>query len=159
MAAVLTHGGREMSDPMADLMAADDAIDALPAIDVMDLYVRAKFMRAMMDHYGSHPNGFSTDGFREAEKALTDFSKDGVRSWAIKPSRRGILAGWVKREASMNRSEDFIIAVFNRLTSAEKYDREKRVRVARGWLKDHLSGSLGMPDDKVIRENLKRGGE
>lgn len=145
-----------MSDPMADLMAADDAIDDLPDIGVMDLYARTKLMRAMMDHYGSRPDGFSADAFTDAETALNDFTMDGVRSWAIKPARRGILAGWVGRAAAQNRAEDFIIELFDGLTNADDHGRDKRIAAARAKLKRHLSGSMGMPDDRVIREGLKR---
>lgn len=143
-----------MSDPMADIMSADDKIDALPEIGVMDCYVRSKLMKATMEFYSGSPSSWESDGFKNAENVLMNYNKDGVRYWAANESSRGVLSGWIGEIASDNRSEDFIVAVFDRLTN-DGWTHEKCVDVARAYLKKHLSGSLGMPDDRVIRENLK----
>lgn len=143
------------NDPMADIMSADDAIDDLPGIGVMDLYVRAKLMKATMEFYsGRGPSSWDCDGFKDAENTLMNGSKDAVRSWAANESLRGVLSGWLMDMAKDNRAEDFVIAVFNKITNND-WDRDKSVSVARDYLKDYLSGSMGMPDDRVIRENLK----
>lgn len=140
-----------MSDPMADIMSADEKIDALPEMGVMDCYVRAKLMRATMDHYSGHPTGWESDGFKRAENALTHYNKDGVRCWAGNARE---MSGWVRDAAADNRAEDFITTVFDRITNDE-WSRKKTISVARAYLKDYLRGSMGMPDDRVIRENLK----
>lgn len=140
-----------MSDPMTDIMSADEKIDALPEMGVMDLYVRAKLMMALMDRYGSRYNGFENDAFKRGETALMDCNAEGVRVWAANARE---LSGWLTDAAADNRAEDFIVAVFDRTTNSD-WDREKSVSVARDWLKDYCRGSLGMPDDRVIRENLK----
>lgn len=139
------------ADPMAEIMSADEKIDALPDIGVMDCYVRAKLMKAMMERYGSRYNGFENDDFKRAETALTKYNHEGVRAWAMSARE---LSGWIHEAAADNRAEDFTVTVFDRITNSE-WDREKSVKVARAWLKRHLSGSLGMPDDRVIRETLK----
>lgn len=138
-------------DPMADIMSADDKIDALPEIGVMDLYVRAKLMRALMDKYGSRYNGFNNEKFKDGEKALMDYNHEGVRVWAL--SSRD-MSPWIREMAAEKRSEDFTVGVFDKITN-KSWNRDRSVEAARGWLKAHLSGSLGMPDDRVIRENLK----
>ena len=141
-------------NPMSEIMSADDAIDDLPEIGVMDCYVRAKFMKALMEFYGSRPDGFSHPEFENGENALMNGGHEMVRVWAIDAGRKGIVSGWARRAAMDNRSEDFTVAVFDRITN-DDWSRNKCVRTARAYLKDYLSGSMGMPDDRVIRETLK----
>lgn len=143
-----------MSDSMAEIMAADEKVDALPEIGVMDLYVRSKFMKALMEKYGSQYNGFNNGEFKKGENALMNYNMDGVRTWAANAGTRGVLSKWAANEARDNRAEDYIVAVFNRITN-DDWSHEKTVSVARAYLKDYLKGSMGMPDDRVIRENLK----
>lgn len=138
-------------NPMTDVMQADDQIDALPEIGVMDCYVRSKLMRALMDRYRNHPDGYDADGFAEGRTALMRYSHDGVRCWALDTPAAN---DWVASAARNNRAEDFTIAVFDQITN-DDWDRDKCISVARDYLKDHLSGSLGMPDDNVIRARLK----
>lgn len=140
-----------MSDPMADIMSADEKIDALPPIGVKDLYVRSKLMEAAMEGYTHGPGSWETDGFKKAEQALTYHSHDGVRTWALNDPK---MSEWVDRVALDNRAEDFTVEVFDRITT-DGWSEDRTLAAARGWLKKKLSGSLGMPDDKVIRENLK----
>jgi len=140
-----------MSKPMDDFMAADEKIDALPTVGVKDLYVRAKLMRAAMDKYRDYPEGWDSEGYESAEHALQNFNKDGVRAHYANSSDA---SPWLQKVAVNNRAEDFIVETFDRITNNDWSD-EKTVSVARDYLKDHLSGSMGMPDDTVIRENLK----
>lgn len=140
-----------MTDPMTEIMSADDKVDALPDIGVMDLFVRSKLMKAMMEKHSGSPTGWETDSFRKGENALMNHTQDGVRTWALSEPR---LAEWVHETARENRAEDFTVTVFDRLTT-DGWSDDRTINAARGWLKRHLSGSLGMPDDRVIRENLK----
>lgn len=147
-----------MSDPMADIMEADDAVDALDDLAVKDCFVRAKLMRGMMEHHSNRPGGFCDDGFKEAENALCHFDMDGVRCWALKGARKRVLSEKVERAAVDNRAEDFVIEVAD-VFVPDDWDDDRAVAAMRGWLKKHLRGSLGMPDDRVIRERLKAWGD
>ena len=139
------------TDPMADIMSADDRIDALPAIGVKDLYVRSKLMRAAMDAYRDNPHGWDAAGFKAAKNALEHYSMDGLR--AHYASERDA-SGWLRALSCEKRSEDWTIAVFNRITN-DDMSEAKRVSIARSYLKDYLRGSMGLPDDRVIRKNLE----
>ncbi len=138
-------------DPMADVMEGDDRINALPEIGVMDCYVRAKLMRSLMDRYRNHPDGFDADGFEQGKTALMNYNHDGVRCWALETP---VASDWVASAARDNRAEDFTVTVFDQITN-DDWDRDRCIAVAREYLTDYLSGSLGMPDDAVIRERLK----
>ena len=140
---------------MTEIMSGDDAIDDLPDIGVMDCYVRSKLMRAAMDKYRNYPEGWENAEYKRIKNALMNYNKDGLRCEAsVSPA----MSGWVREIAADTRSEDFIVQVFDRITNDE-WDREKCISVARDYLKDHLSGSMGMPDDTVIRENIKNYGD
>lgn len=136
-------------DPMTAIMSADDRIDALPAFGVKDLYVRAKLMKWEMEAAPNVPDAFGTDGFKAAEQALMHQSADGVRCHYA--SKR---AGYLRDIALETRGREFILAVFDRITN-DNIPEGRKVRAGRAHLKNYLRGSLGMPDDRVIRENLK----
>lgn len=136
---------------MNDIMSADDAVDALPDMGVMDCYVRSKLMKAAMDKYRNHPNGWDAEGYKSAKNALMHYSPDGVRCHYA--SSRDA-SGWLKDVSVNNRSEDWVIAVYDAITN-DDWSREKCISVSRDYLKDYLSGSMGMPDDKVIRDTMK----
>lgn len=139
-----------MNDAMGEIMAADEKIDDLSDIGVMDCYVRAKLMKALMDKYSDWDN----PEYMKGKNALMSYNKDGVRTWAANAGMRGVVSKWAANAARDNRAEDYIIAVYDTITNDE-WGREKCIAVSRDYLKDYLSGSMGMPDDKVIRENLK----
>lgn len=141
-----------MNDPMADIMSNDDAVDSLPDIGVMDLYVRAKIMRATMEKFSDRPGQWESDGFKEMENALMHYNKDGLRAQVAGVD--SLVHPDVRRIACENRAEDFIVEMFDYMTN-DDMGRDRKIEAARGRLKKHLSGSLGMPDDRVIRENLK----
>lgn len=137
-----------------DFMKADEKIDELPDIGVMDLYVREKLMSVYMKEFRSKPEGFNHWQFKKAENTLSNMSQEGVRCWAIEEVSRGILSQWVREIGVKNRSEDFTVTCFDKITNPD-WGRDKRIRMARQKLKKDLSGSLGMPNDKVIRDRLK----
>ena len=139
---------------MNDIMQNDEKVDELSSIEVKDAYVRMKFMKTMMQYYGNRPNGFSNPNFREAENTLNNMTREGIRLWAIKMANKGIFTKQVGEIGHQNRSEDFIIKVFDRITN-DDFSDEKCVRIARKSLKKQLQGSMGMPDDRVVREYLK----
>lgn len=140
---------------MRAIMENDDAVESLTNIEVMDVYVRYTIADAMMKFYGKRRNGFDNDLFQETVSALEEKSMEGVRVASIKPARRGILHGWIARVAAENRAEDFIVEVFDRMTN-DDYTRDERVDMARKKLKKILKGSMGMPNDSVVRERLDR---
>jgi len=138
---------------MNDFMSNDAAVESLSDHEVKSAYVRAKLMKAVMQFYGDRRDGFSDPDFKAAETALNHYSDDGVRLWAIKSSRRGVLSGWIGRMAPDTRAEDFTEGAFDVMTTDDKADGWC-IDAARHHLKKWLSGSIGMPDDRVIREYI-----
>jgi len=136
-----------------DFMSNDAAVESLSDHEVKSAYVRAKLMKAVMQFYGKQQAGFSNENFKDAEYALNTLSDDGVRVWAIKEGRRGVLSGWISRMAVDTVAEDFTEGAFDVMTTDDK-DDEWCVAAARHHLKNWLSGSIGMPDDRVIREYI-----
>lgn len=141
-----------MANSMNDLMSDDESIEALSEKGVMDLYIRSKLMRAAMDKYRDHPEGWDAEGYQADEYALMNYSVDGLRMRALQDEGS---ANWLIIASSQHTEEaEWLEVVFDNITNSDWSD-EKCLSVARDYLKDYLSGSVGMPDDKVIRENLK----
>lgn len=144
------------TDPMAALMADDDGVSALSELGVKDIYVRTKLMEALCEHFTSAtvPGGWDAPLFEEGEDTLRTTSPEGVRMFVIKAANHGILSRGFADVAHQNRSEDFVLAAWDYMTKEDTPD-EKRVRIARRWLADHLRGCLGMPTDAVIRDAMR----
>lgn len=139
-------------NPMNDIMSADESIDALPDKGVRDLYVRSKMMKAAMDKYRNHPQGWDAEGYQSDEYALMNYSVDGLRMRYLQSEES---ANWLVIASSQHTEEaEWLKVVFDMITN-DDWSEEKCLNVARDYLKDYLSGSMGMPDDRVIRENLK----
>lgn len=141
-----------MANPMNDIMSADDAVDALPEKGVMDCYVRSKLMSAAMDKYRNHPQGWDAEDFQNTKYVLMNYSVDGLRMRYLQDE---FASNWLVIACSQHTEEaEWLKVVFDMITN-DDWSEEKCLNVARDYLKDCLSGSMGMPDDKVIRETLK----
>jgi hypothetical protein len=130
---------------MNDFMSNDAAVESLSDHEVKSAYVRAKLMKAVMQFYGDRRDGFSDPDFKAAETALNHYSDDGVRLWAIKSSRRGVLSGWIGRMAPDTRAEDFTEGAFDVMTTDDKAD---------GWCIDaarhHLKNGCRVPSECLM---------
>ena len=139
---------------MNDIMQNDEKVNELSEIEVKDAYVRMKLMKTMMNYYGKYQSGFSHTGFKDAENVLNNESREGVRVWVIEEARKGVLTSNAKMIAKKNRTEDFIIEFFDYISN-DDFSDDNKVEMARGLLKKRLHGSLGMPDDSVVRQYIQ----
>jgi len=148
-----TENRDESNGAMSEIMQQDEQINELPEVAVADLWVRQKLMEQVMRATtGRHPNqGRHT---REVfEDALKTYTMDGVRQF-IKDSKKTRETPVDSLAHQYDTGKGFILAVFSEFTKdgAEPED-------ARPHLKKKLRGSIGMPDDAVVREGLRRWSE
>lgn len=133
-----------------DFMGNDDGIDSLTPLEVKEAYVRAKLAETYMKLFSDRPGGFSAQPFQEAMEDLEGGCRFRLGTLLKHHGRKGYLSRNVREIAENNITEDLIIALYDLLTD-ESMDDETRVRKTRSWLKRKLDGSLGMPDDRVVR--------
>jgi len=143
-----TLGPDVMSTSMNDLMRQDESVDALPDRRVKQVLIIDSIWRIVRDElqarYG--PNAFMCDPYDEFERVVTEESFDAFCAYL---DDQQFVAGDAV-ETLVTRESDAVDDVFG------MFYGDTDVREARDAIKRTLAGCMGMPRDRMIRDNLDR---
>jgi len=136
-----------MAHRMPDLMRMDEPVDELTDQQVKKALIADALWRTVRDELQARypKQAFNCDAFDDCRDALTD-GFDGLGAYL---DDQDLVAGdavdaLIRREAG---AVDDVYAMFYGDTDTDE---------ARDAIKGTLAGSMGMPRDKILRDNIRR---